>query len=631
MANDYAIQAVFRIIDGATAPLNAIANSSGLVGKGMQKAEKQMAAIGQTAKTAVKGAAVGAFAALTAGIAVATKQYIEFDQAVTASGALFKDLDPTAASFADSLEEIGAKAREVAAITEFNAVDTAGALSKMAMAGMDSKTAMALLAGTTDLATAAGTDLTTAVDIATDALGAFGMSSTAENLQRISDIMAKTASTSNTGLLDMFEAMKYAAPSFTAAGQEAETLAAAIGTLANAGIKGSQAGTALRAVFTQLGNGAKQAKLEELGVQVKDAAGNFLNLYDILAQLETVTATMGTAELTEVMNDIFGKTAGSSMLVLLQQGTAALKDYEQEMMNAGGSAAIMAGAMRSSIGNQIEVLKSGLTELGFKFVEAFKTQGSEALTSLTTFIQNLDVTNLVAGLVSVADTIGTIVSVIWKMKDAIEFAVIAWVAYKAAMLATVVVMQTVTAVKAALAIGAKVMAVATNWEAAAMIALTTASSACAAVQSTLNALFVASPIGWIVLGIMAVIAAVIVLIKNLDTVKAWVANAWSWLKDFGALIFSTILAPIESLLNALSYIPGIGKWASSGAASIAGLRESLTGDSQAPVSQGERMAYSKEESVSTTNLNIGLEKGLTGVWSGVAPGIDINMIASGAF
>lgn len=228
MATDYVIEAIFKIIDAASAPMKAIETQSGLLKSGIQKAEKQMAAVGQAAKTAVKGAAVGAFAALTAGIAVATKQYIEFDQAVTASGALFKDLDPTATGYADSLAAIGAKAREVAAITEFNAVDTAGALSKMAMAGMESDIAMELLAGTTDLATAAGTDLTTAVDIATDALGAFGKAATKDNLQEISDIMAKTASTSNTGLLDMFEAIKYAAPTFTAAGQEAQTLAAAL-------------------------------------------------------------------------------------------------------------------------------------------------------------------------------------------------------------------------------------------------------------------------------------------------------------------------------------------------------------------------------------------------------------------
>lgn len=607
MATDYAIQAIFKIIDGATAPMKAIEAQTGFMNKGIQKAEKQMAAVGQAAKTAVKGAAVGAFAALTAGIAVATKQYIEFDQAVTASGALFKDLDPTATGYADSLAEIGAKAREVAAITEFNAVDTAGALSKMAMAGMDSQTAMALLAGTTDLATAAGTDLTTAVDIATDALGAFGMASTAENLQRISDIMAKTASTSNTGLLDMFEAMKYAAPTFTAAGQEAETLSAAIGVLANAGIKGSQAGTSLRAVFTQLGNSGKQ--LARLGVQVKDADGNFLNLYDIISQLETATAGMGTAEITEVMNSIFGKTAGSSMLILLQQGTEALKAYEQEMYNAGGSAAIMAGAMRSSIGNQIEVLKSGLTELGFKFVEAFKDQGSSALTSLTNFVQTIDITGFVNGLVFMVDVIGNVVSVIWTLRGAIEAVLVVFGIYKATMIAIAAVTGIATAAKTA---------------------YTVATNAAAAAQTALNALFVASPIGWIVLGIMAAVAAVVLLIKNLDTVKAWMSNAGSWMKDFGAMIFSAILAPIEVLLSALSYIPGLGKWAASGAQAISGFRDNLTGEG--PVSQGERMAYSREESVSNANLMIGLEKGLTAFMSGgAAPGIDISMISSGGF
>lgn len=105
----------------------------------------------------------------------------------------------------------------------------------MAMAGMSAKTSMESLRGTTDLATAAGTDLTTAVDIATDTLGALGMAATDKNLQRVSDAMAKTASTFNTDLQPMFEAITHAGPTFTTAGQSIDTLSASIGVLANGG------------------------------------------------------------------------------------------------------------------------------------------------------------------------------------------------------------------------------------------------------------------------------------------------------------------------------------------------------------------------------------------------------------
>lgn len=202
-------------------------------------------------------------------------------------------------------------------MTEFNAVDTAGALTKMAYAGMTSETAMELLAGTTDLATAAGTDLTTAVDIVTDVLGAMNLESTANNLQRVSDVMAKTASTSNTSLEFMFETIKYAGPAFTTAGQSIETLSAALGVMANAGIKSTQAGTTLRSVFASLAK--NQKVLEGMGVQIQDTEGNFLNFFEIMGGIKAVTDQMGSVEKIDFIQSIFGK-----MLV---------REYQQFLLN----------------------------------------------------------------------------------------------------------------------------------------------------------------------------------------------------------------------------------------------------------------------------------------------------------
>jgi TP901 family phage tail tape measure protein len=257
MASKYSIEVLFKAIDKMTNPTSRVDKALAKIGikskavnralkTDFDKAARSVDKFGASLKKAAGMAALAGVAAVGAGVAVATKQFVEFDAAVVKSGALFKDLDPANAdSFKQSLKDIGKEARKVAAATEFNAVDTAGALQKMAMAGMSSKTAMALLRGTTDLATAAGTDLTTAVGIATDSLGAFGMGATAANLQKGSDVMAKTAASFNTDLASMFEAIKYAGPSFTKAGQSADVLSASIGVLANAGIKGSSAGTAL--------------------------------------------------------------------------------------------------------------------------------------------------------------------------------------------------------------------------------------------------------------------------------------------------------------------------------------------------------------------------------------------------
>ncbi|MBQ0165508.1 MAG: phage tail tape measure protein [Treponema sp.] len=645
MATQYAIDAVFRIIDNATAPMKSISQQGDVAARAMKKAELRMSAIGSAAKTAVKGAAVGAFAALGVGIASATKQYIEFDQAITSSGALFKDLDSTSESFGASMEALGKTARDVAAVTEFNAVDTAGALTKMAYAGMTSETAMALLAGTTDLATAAGTDLTTAVDIATDALGAFNLDATAGNLQRVSDVMAKTASTANTSLTDMFEAIKYAGPGFTAAGQSAETLSAAIGALANAGIKGSSAGTALQAVFTELAKGKKQDILAGYGVSIADAEGNFLNLYDIIAQIEEKTASMSGVERSTFLDSVFGVRGGKAMNIILAQGAEAMKAYEATLISSTGAAAQMAAVMRGSIANQINVLKSGLTELGFKFVEAFKNQGSEALQNLITYVQNFDPAPLIATLTRVFDVIGGIVSVLWKMKGLIIPLIVGIEAYKVAMMGLISIMKIVEVVKAL-----------------------------SAGMAVLHAAMLANPITIIAVAIAALIGIVVALAMNWDIVTAALKTCWEWiksvgeaigsffvaaweklvgvfdmvieklvkvkefftgggfitaLKNIGAAILSFVLTPIENLLGVLSHIPGIGKYIGMGADKISGLKASLTAD--APVTQGDRMAYSREESVSDVNLNVAMAPGLTGSVSGKAPGVSFTTTSSGNF
>lgn len=648
MATKYAIETIFRLIDQATGPMNSIGKSGNAMStqlkKSMIAAEQRVNSLGRAFKTmgtVAVGAAVGG---IVVGLTKATQAYVEFDDAVKKSGALFKDLDSTSSTFEASLDAIGAKAREVAAVTEFNAVDTAGALQKMAMAGMSSQTAMDLLAGTTDLATAAGTDLTTAVDIATDALGAFNLEATAGNLQRISDVMAKTASTSNTGLIDMFEAIKYAGPGFTAAGQSAETLSAAIGTLANAGIKGSMAGTALQAVFTQLSKADKVAALADIGVAVSDANGNFRNLYDIVSDLEGALAGLGEVERAGIINKIFDTRGGKAMNLLLASGSEALKNYETDLYNASGAAATMAGIMRTSMANQVEVLKSGLTELGFKFVEAFKNEGSDALAKIIEWVQNFDPTPVINFLTVALDGFVNLVSTLWNLRGLIEAIVIVWASYRAIMDAIV--------------IGTKL------WQAA---------------QIALNVVLNANPIGLIITAIGVLIAGITALVMNWDKVTAAMQVAWDWiknvasmigdglvsafqavvgwiekigekwemvkqvftggglingLKSIGLTLLSAVLAPIQGLLQLLSHIPGLGHLAKMGADSIANLRAGLmssTEETASPANSRDETIVTRTESVSNANLNVSLDPGLKGSMSGNAPGITVNTASSGKF
>ena len=495
MASRYEISTTFKMIDNFSSPMKSIAESSSVMAKkvlaDMQRTKMQIQAAGQAMKTMAGVAAAAGVALAGKTVVDSVKTYVEFEDAVTKAGSKFKDLDVTSADYQQNLESLQTAAREVGAATMFSATDAAGALEKMAQAGIDSKTSMSILMGTTNLAVAAGTDLTTAVDIATDAMGMFnksltnrGITDAADQLNLISDVMAKTGVLANTDLQGLFEGMTYAGPSLSAAGQSIETISASLGMLANVGIKGSAAGTALNAVFTQLSAPDKVKKLEELGVKVKDAQGNFLSFTSILGDLEKVTKTMGSAEKSSLLNSIFLVQGGKAVNALLDQGTNSLKEYIKELENSGGTAEAIAGAQMKSFNGMIEQLKSAWQDKQLSLGKAFEVGGAkDALANLITYVQNFDVAPIAGALTKIMQAIPGIVEgfvgfvqTLWNLREIIISAAIAWGIYKAVMIAV-------------------------------------------------NLVMMANPANLILVGIMALITGIVMLIRNWDSVCEAMANS----------------------------------------------------------------------------------------------------------
>ena len=698
MAKAYSIEAVFKLIDRASAPLKKIGlegkTTSGFLKSELLKTEQQLANIGSKLKTFASGAALVGVGAIGAGLGVATKQFIDYDAAVTGATAKFKDLDITSADYKDNLKAVGKVARDVAAVTEFNAVDTAGALDKMAMAGLTSKQSMALLAGTTNLATAAGADLTTAVDIATDALGAFGLMTEDEkalegNLNRLSDVMAKTTNMFNTDISGFFESAKMGAATFTSTGQSLEDFSAMVGVMASSGIKGSESGTQLRNMMLSLASPSKTATmaLERMHIKTTDAQGNFLNIIDILEQFEKGMKGMGDAEKAAALTDIFGKRTVTGVTLLLAEGTEGLKKYSKELQNAGGTAANVAAAMRGSLANRIEVLKSALTELGFKFVDAFAAKGGKAIENFTTAITNFNPAPIIDFLKTAFTVVFKVVRILWKMRSVIKIAAISFVIFKTAVAATVIVAELLGAV-----IGT----------------VKTIMTVFTVVVKILNAAFIASPIGWIILAFGALIAAVILCIKYWDAITAALSRAWEWikknqeavlnlvtiftgpfgviisivrefwnewdritqaftnggiiagLKQIGATILSALLAPLQGIFELIAKVPyigepfkamagGIDKFRDTikgvdgadainkaqGAVSYGGVGQAGTGGSApelVPVSPAQQLAYySRQDSYQHAEISVRAEQGTQARISKPPKSPSFNLVASGSY
>lgn len=677
MASRYEISTIFKMIDNWSGPMKKIAGSSTVLAKkvsaDMQKTKMQIQAAGQAMK-AMAGVAAAAGVALAGKTVVdSVKTYVEFEDAVTKAGTKFKDLDVTSAGYNDTLELMQTKAREVGAATKFSATDAAGALDKMAMAGITSDDAMKMLMGTTNLAAAAGTDLTTAVDIATDALGIYGKDLASKGfagvdaqLDKISDVMAKTGVLANTDLQGLFEAMTYAGPSFVTAGQSIETFSAAMGTLASAGIKGSSAGTALNAIFTQLGNADKRAKLEGLGVSVQDAQGNFRNLIDIVADLEKSLGGMGNVEKKSLLNSIFDVRGEKAITALMTAGSDAVRDFENRLINSQGTAATVANTQMKSFNGMIEQLKSAWQDKQLSLGKAFEVGGAkDALQNLITYVQNFDVAPIAGALTKIMQAIPGIVEgfvgfvqTLWNLREIIISAAIAWGIYKAVMIAVNLIMMANPAYLIIVGIMALITgivmlirnwdsvceAMAKVWEWMKNIASIIWEGLLVAFDKVKSFFLEFRPLISALLGPVGMLVNMIVeVVENFDNIKKAFSEGGfiAGIKTIGGTIISAVLAPIQKLFELLSKIPGVGSYFSDKASGLADFRaKALTGFGSignnsvtAPVTQGERTAYTMNETVTEDHvkIDVALDKGLKGSVTGTAPNTSLNLIRSGSF
>ena len=173
----------------------------------------------------------------------AVKTAADFDSAMSKVAAV-------SGATGSDLEALRDKAREMGEKTKFSASEAAEAMNYMAMAGWKTEDMLSGIEGVMNLAAASGEDLATTSDIVTDALTAFGL--TAKDSGHFADILAAASSNANTNVSMMGETFKYCAPIAGALGFSAEDTAEAIGLMANAGIKGSQAGTSLRTIMNNL-------------------------------------------------------------------------------------------------------------------------------------------------------------------------------------------------------------------------------------------------------------------------------------------------------------------------------------------------------------------------------------------
>lgn len=288
------------------------------------------------------------------------------------------------------LDKLRGKAREMGAKTKFSASEAAQGMQYMAMAGWKTQDMMDGLEGIMNLAAASGEDLASTSDIVTDALTAFGLS--AKDSSHFSDILAAASSNANTNVSMMGETFKYAAPVLGSLGYTAEDAALAIGLMANAGIKSSQAGTSLRGAITNLAKPTDTvaAAMDKYGISLTDSSGKMLSLRELMEQLRQKLGGLSEAERAQAAAALFGKNAMSGMLAIINGSD---KDFEKlagAIDNCDGSSEKMANTMNDNLQGQITILMSQLQELAISFGEILMPKIRDIVTHVQNFVDKLN-------------------------------------------------------------------------------------------------------------------------------------------------------------------------------------------------------------------------------------------------
>ena len=398
---------------------------------------------------------------------------------------------------AEQMQELTDKAISLSESSKFTASEIADGFSYMAMAGWKTKDMLDGIDGVMNLAAASGSDLAKTSDILTDALTAMGYS--ASDAGRLADVMAAASSNANTNVELMGSTFQYVAPVIGTLGMNMEDAAVAIGLMANAGIKGDKAGTALRSTLNRLSAPPKECaeEMEKLGLSLTDSDGKMKSLNQVIIELRSAFSNLSETEATAAAKHIAGAEAMSGLLAIVNASDKDFQKLTVAVNDSAGAAANMASTMQDNVGGKLTTLQSKIQSI---MIKLFQRASESMKKGIETVTEALDKVNWDKA----GDEVG-------------KFATMAtnFFAYLIKNSSTIMnVLKTMGTAFAALFIAQKISAT-TTAVTTLITAIKGASSASAILSSTMGALGISMS----ALPVMAVIAALGLLITYVSKVN----------------------------------------------------------------------------------------------------------------
>lgn len=325
---------------------------------------------------------------------------------------------------AEEMQLLSDKAKEMGSTTIFSASESAEAFNYMAMAGWKTEDMLDGIEGIMNLAAASGADLATTSDIVTDALTAMGYE--AKDAGHLADVMAAAASNSNTNVEMMGATFQYAAPLVGALGYNMEDTAVAIGMMANAGIKGEKAGTALRSILTRMSTGTGECAdaMAELGISMttvnEDGTTSMRSLDDVMTDLRTAFADLDESQQAQFASSIAGQEAMSGLLAIVNGSDEDFNNLKRAINNSDGAAKSMADTMNDNVDGALTLLKSNIEGKMIGVFEAAAPQIQTALEQISEALDNVDWDAVGEAVGNIAEKIGEFITWVLENGDTVS-------------------------------------------------------------------------------------------------------------------------------------------------------------------------------------------------------------------
>lgn len=303
-------------------------------------------------------------AGITAIGAAGGRAFIDFDSIITGAAA-------KAGATAEEMEMMRQKASQFGADFPISATQAAEGMDRLAAAGYDANQVVGIMPSVITAAVASGEDLATTSDVVSNALNIWNLKQgdIAQNAMRVADVVQMASNKSSLGMADFGLAMQYAGAPAATLNVSIEQLATAMAIMKNNGIEASTIGTSLRSVFSRLSEPPKPAAeaIEALGLQVKDASGNFLGLQPIVEQLRGKILNLSNTEQVAYAKALAGEEAYSGLLALVKTAPEEYQALQNAMDSATGSSQAQFEVMKGTLKNSIDGMLGSLESLAINF------------------------------------------------------------------------------------------------------------------------------------------------------------------------------------------------------------------------------------------------------------------------